>query len=225
MARNSIDLTNRKIGLLTVLSRNISEEERRKSKSKLWLCRCDCGNMITLSQNVLLTESSLVRSCGCSKKINPNYHSGGLQSAEEIQSWNDLYEYVKKNVLFYTDDQALSKQMVLRLKGLAKGKYVANNKSADYASYSYKIILLTFKYCSLDLRKAFANKQFEDEKHKFNYACAVVENNINTVVHRLEEAKRMEQKTLTDDLSVALHKAAPYKRVTEEPPPGCEDLW
>ena len=50
----------------------------------------------------------------------------------EKKAWDDLYEYVKYNILKYDDNQALSSYMVLRLKGLLSGKFIENSKPFIY---------------------------------------------------------------------------------------------
>ena len=43
----------------------------------------------------------------------------------EKEDWDELYQYIKKDIFEYTD-QALPKYMILRLKGLVEGKFMAN---------------------------------------------------------------------------------------------------
>ena len=59
--RNSMDLTGKKYGLLTVLS----EAERRKKKRR-WNCLCDCGNEKVVDQWAL--TSGMTKSCGCLRR-------------------------------------------------------------------------------------------------------------------------------------------------------------
>lgn len=110
-------------------------------------------------------------------------------SKEEKQKWDVLYEYVRTNILGYDKNQALSKTMVLRLKGLQTNKFIENKNIANTANYSYSVILNTFKYCSLDIKKGLQSNTFRDEKHRFNYILKIVENNINTVYLRMKKAE------------------------------------
>jgi len=55
------DLTGQKFGLLTAI-RLTGERERT---NVCWLCRCDCGNEITVSSNKLICGNTW--SCGCQK--------------------------------------------------------------------------------------------------------------------------------------------------------------
>ena len=59
----------------------------------------------------------------------------------EKAEWDELYQYVKKEILFYDDSQAMPSNFVLRLRGLTKGKYIDNKNIEDKADYSFKIIL------------------------------------------------------------------------------------
>ena len=110
----------------------------------------------------------------------------------EKQDFETLYKYVKK-ILGYDDDMALSKFMVLRLKGLSEGKFHANKKIKSTANYDYKTIYLTFVYCKMDIQKALQTKTFQNEQNKFNYIMAIVENNINDVVIKLKNAKKSKE--------------------------------
>lgn len=62
-----IDLTNQKFGKLTVIK---FSHQHPKYKTRLWLCKCDCGNL----KNVFVSTSGLrrheVESCGCLRSIN-----------------------------------------------------------------------------------------------------------------------------------------------------------
>ena len=39
-----IDLSGQRFGRLTVLYRDIEEEKKKKDRSAIWKCKCDCGN-------------------------------------------------------------------------------------------------------------------------------------------------------------------------------------
>lgn len=54
----ALEMTGRRFGRLTVLSRNGS-----KNESALWRCRCDCGQEKTIRGDAL--RGGLTKSCGC----------------------------------------------------------------------------------------------------------------------------------------------------------------
>ena len=109
-------------------------------------------------------------------------------SEKEKIAWESLYYYVK-NLLGYDENQALSSTMVLRLKGLLTNKFIENGNIASTANYSYEVILNTFKFCSVDIQKAFRTNTFKDEMHRFNFALKIVEKNINTVYIKMKNAQ------------------------------------
>jgi len=55
------DITGMRFGSLKVLRR----EKQRKSGTSYWLCRCDCGNIVTVSKNKLTSKIHPAESCGC----------------------------------------------------------------------------------------------------------------------------------------------------------------
>lgn len=60
----TVDLTGRRIGMLTVLRLAQPDEipeQRRDKRGTYWLCRCDCGRLHVSSSDSL----RLSRSCGC----------------------------------------------------------------------------------------------------------------------------------------------------------------
>lgn len=59
---NLIDLTGMKFGLLTVLHRDFSS---KAGKAK-WMCRCECGNIVSVFSDSLRFNKS--RSCGCIRR-------------------------------------------------------------------------------------------------------------------------------------------------------------
>ncbi|QQE75199.1 hypothetical protein [Brevibacillus composti] len=72
-----IDLTNQRIGRLTVLSRS-----GNIGKHPAWLCKCDCGKTTTVRGDHL--RNNLIRSCGCleeeNRKNGANTKHGGRNS-------------------------------------------------------------------------------------------------------------------------------------------------
>ena len=112
---------------------------------------------------------------------------------QEKIDWDNLYQYVRK-LLGYDETMALPKFMVVRLKGLTEGKFIANNKTKPMAQYSFNTVYLTFVYCKNEIQRVLQTKSFKNEQHKFNYIMAIVENNINDVVIKLRNAKKVEKK-------------------------------
>ena len=143
---------------------------------------------------------------------------------EEKIAWDELYTYVKKNVMRYDDDQALSNAMVLRLKGLLTNKFMENGNIASTANYSYETILNAFKYSSLDINKALRTNNFRDESHKFNYILKIVEKNINTVYVRMKNAEKAREEAKHMAIEAPTHTGAEFKP-KEKKKDKFTDLW
>jgi len=145
---------------------------------------------------------------------------------EEIQAWDDLYCYVRDKVMGYDENQALSKQMVLRLKGLLTNKFIENNNIESTANYSYEVILNTFKYCYIDIEKALRTNRFADEQHRFNTILKIVERNINTVYMKMKNVEKAKEEAINTATNVTYYGGAEYQRKTEETSNKLlEDLW
>lgn len=93
MANRVIDHVGDRFGKLVVLSRN----GQNKWKSARWLCRCDCGNEVTVGGRELRVGDT--KSCGCSSvewSTAHNYrHGKSVHGAPKevrgmYQSWADM---------------------------------------------------------------------------------------------------------------------------------------
>lgn len=130
---------------------------------------------------------------------------------KEKQEWDNLYQYVRKNIMGYDDNQSLSSAMVLRLKGLLTNKFMENNNIESTANYSYETILNTFKFCSPDIYKALRTNSFKDEMHKFNYVLKIVEKSINDVYMRMRNIERAKEEAKNTTVEVSAYIGAEFK--------------
>lgn len=132
-------------------------------------------------------------------------------SKQEKIEWDDLCDYVRYKVMGYDQDVGLSRNMVLRLKGMSTGKFVANNSQKDTAHYSYLVILNTFKYSMPEIQRAINRVSFANEGHKFNYIMRIVDGNLNTVYLRMKRAEKAKEEVVKETTIVDEHKAVKYK--------------
>lgn len=146
-------------------------------------------------------------------------------SQEDKLYWEQLYEYVRHNVLEYDDNQSLSRSMVLRLKGLLSNKFMENNNIANTSNYSYQTVLNTFKFCMSDIQRGLRSNSFTNENHKFNYVLKIVESNLNTVYLKMKNAEKSKQKTETISMEAAMHSGAEYQSKTNKTSERLSDLW
>lgn len=146
-------------------------------------------------------------------------------SQQDKVEWENLYEYVRHNILGYDENQSLSRNMVLRLKGLLNNKFMANNNIDDTANYSYQTVLNTFKFCMPDIQRGLRSNAFKDENHKFNYVLKIVESNLNTVYLRMKDVEKSKQKSKTISMETITHSGAEYQAKTEKTSERLKDLW
>lgn len=145
---------------------------------------------------------------------------------QEKEDWNELYEYVKLDVLGYMDKK-IPQSLVLRLKGLSEGKFMANKYTKPMANYSFKQILTTFKLHKFEITNGFKNneKTFKDENHKINYMMVIIEKKINDVVDKMNRVEK--SKVQGENVEVnANEEKAEYKTKTKEVKSNIlNDLW
>lgn len=139
-----------------------------------------------------------------------------INKEQEQEEWIELYEYVKNDILKYEKCMKLPKFLILRLKGLRNGKFIANKNTKPLGEYTFKIITLTFKINKIEIINAISSgEKFKDEKHKINYIMAIVENKINDTYIRLSKVEKA--KTDGENVEVTLNgNKASYKKKTKE---------
>lgn len=81
-----------KYGKLTVLERSTEKDNHGFAK---WICRCDCGKIVTVRGNNLRTGQAL--SCGCSRAESKKTH--GMSRTRLFYVWNNMKNrcYYKKH--------------------------------------------------------------------------------------------------------------------------------
>jgi len=141
--------------------------------------------------------------------------------------WNDLCEYVKKEILEYPNDMKFPKYLALRLRGLESGQFIANKKQTPQANYDYKTILITFKICKSKILQYFIGNQtkFKDERHKINTIMLFVENEINDVTIRLKNVKHSEDKIEKMKMENQTNEGSEYKSKTTQVNKDLDELW
>ena len=142
---------------------------------------------------------------------------------KEKQDWDNLYTYVKK-IMNYDEDQALSKNMVLRLKGLLTNKFMENKNIESTSNYSYEVVLNTFKYSYPDIQRALKSMNFVDEQHKFNVILKIVERNINTLYVKMKNVEKAKEEARNATLEIVTHTGAEFKP-KEKKKDRFTDLW
>ena len=144
----------------------------------------------------------------------------------QMSEWDNLYEFVRSKVMDYDQNQSLSKEMVLRLKGLLTNKFMENKAIKDSAHYSFVVVLNTFKFCMLDIEKAKYTKTFANEMHKFNYFLCIVESKLNDVYKRMQASEKAKEK-IDNSSTEIIEKTnnATYQTRSSKDNAKFDDMW
>lgn len=149
-----------------------------------------------------------------------------VKKPRKDQDFRDVCDYIKKEILQYTDDMKFPKYMVMRIKGLADGKFFANKKTKPEASYDYKTILYTFQICKAKILTAIDRKgDFNNEKHKLDYILVIIESEINDVHMRIKRVKKNVKKVEKMEVDNFTHKGAGYQNKDKKINKKLEELW
>ncbi|MED3792484.1 hypothetical protein P4571_08505 [Niallia alba] len=127
------------------------------------------------------------------KKCEEEYH----ERMRERRELDQLYDYIKQEVMRYPKEAKLSKYYVNRLQGIRSGEYaVSRNQKVSLSEngYPYNVILLTFKIKKMDIINAISNKKFNKETLMIDYIIAIIQNNINDVYFRLLEKEKSDKR-------------------------------
>ena len=144
---------------------------------------------------------------------------------KEIKEWDDLYQYVRGDVMGYDKERPLPRYFTLRLKGLAEGKFMSNNKAKSYGKYGYKAILFTFKISKPKIFQAFSRVVTADEQHKINLIMMIIEREINDVVDRMIKVKEGNKRMENIELPHQENERAEYKAKPKRQNKELDNLW
>ena len=133
------------------------------------------------------------------------------------QDWRDLCEWVEINIFNYNvPNQRLQYEACLVLKGLQKGKDVANNNIEDNGFYPFNVILMTFKANKNQILTAIKGKEFQSERTKMTYICKIVKDKINDMYSRYLNVQKTQDKVENIDTSIMTNDGADYKSSNTE---------
>lgn len=109
---------------------------------------------------------------------------------EEKKEWGALYEYLKKEIFHYDENQKLSDTIVLSVLGIRYGKAVENTKIKDKAKYPFRVIMYTFIACKPSIEYALKTKNFKSESSMMSYIGKIINGKINEVYEKDKQARK-----------------------------------
>ena len=87
---NFNDLTDNNYGRLTVLKKD--DERSQKTKRTFWLCKCKCGNVVSVRSDMLGVKTF---SCGCLKKEQDGKNLGRFTTGESHSRLASTWYHIK----------------------------------------------------------------------------------------------------------------------------------
>lgn len=152
-----IDLTGQRFGRLKALR---DTGEKSLNRSAIWLCECDCGNEVSVSNNSL--TMGRIKSCGC---LHSETSTNNVRIGHEVLN----EKYRKEN----TDLAQLTKKISKNNTSGHKGVYWIKNKKRWAARICFKkkdIYLGSYhnKQDAINARKEAEDKYFKPILEKYN---------------------------------------------------------
>lgn len=170
-------------------------------------------------------SSAIVAEIATKEELRKENERKHRQSQKDTDTWNEILSYMEYKVLRHDDNQKMSRNDVLRLRGLMYGKRFANNGIEDEAKYSFECLLNTIKYSLPEINRALDRVQFEDENHKFNYMLRIIGGNLNTVYMRMKRSKKKEEEIKKQDTSYVVEYVNMFKAKKTESNHKLDNLW
>jgi hypothetical protein len=183
-----------------------------------------CGKKVLVSDVIRYKDKNYHAECVEQKKINEAVHA----------EWEDLCAYVHKHIMGWSEDMKFPNKIILRLRGLHEGQFIANKRNPPNAHYSFKAIKYTFMTKRLDIIASCAGKSFKDDVFKFNYIMAIIENSINEVVLKMknnaETNRKLDNLEISDLQTTDESYTPPSKPIEEKKPESktvekLKNLW
>ena len=135
-------------------------------------------------------------------------------SPEEQNWWDALYMYVKNDILELDPKLHLSQYTILRLKGMAQGCFVAQDRAEYDLTYGYRVVLAAFTKMAPLIKYGFQTKTFKDLQHKINWMMVVVEPHLNEAFLN-EESERQRVEDLKQQTSEVNEDIERYQQTNQ----------
>ena len=134
------------------------------------------------------------------------------------KQWDELCEYVKKEILEYDDNMKFPQYLALKLQGIKRGNHIANNNHTSNANYDDYTILCTFKLCRQKIISYLHDNEMKikDENHKINLIMKMIEPEINDVYLRIQKAEKAKSSVENKSFENQSNENAGYTRKTKD---------
>lgn len=126
----------------------------------------------------------------------------------------DITYRTMQDILGY-ERTSLARDKVLRLKGITRGQFIANNSCNTEAVFSHEDLMKTIIEYKDAIKKGIERNRIEDDVHKFLYACKVIESNIDRVSERSKKYKALQNQPKKENDSIKYYDEDYSKKIME----------
>lgn len=146
---------------------------------------------------------------------------------KEKHDWYALCDYIKYEILEYSPEMKIPQNLVLRLKGLSQGNFMANKYIKPNAFYTYEQILIACKICKSKIKDYFLKNsaKINGETHKINLIMKFLEQEINDVVLKIQQKEQIDTEISRMSFENHTEDKADYKTETMSVKDKFDELW
>lgn len=147
---------------------------------------------------------------------------------EDKRLFDMICQRFKNDIMKYDENQSLPRYLILRIKGVAEGKHIANNLIEDKANYGFDVVLNAMKASKPAIDYAIKTVNFENEQHKINYIMKIIEGNLNDVykgMQRVKESAMNAERVDTEKILGAVIEYNPNEDNQKKKSRVAKDIW
>lgn len=147
---------------------------------------------------------------------------------EDKRLFDMICQRFKNDIMKYDENQSLPRYLILRIKGVAEGKHIANNLIEDKANYGFDVVLNAMKVSKPAIDYAIKTVNFENEQHKINYIMKIIESNLNDVYKGMQRVRESEMNVERVDTEKILGSVVEYNPNEDKPKRKsrvAKDIW
>jgi len=203
-----IDLSGKRFGRLTVIKRAGTYKSPKGATTPLWLCRCDCGNMVEV-QGISLKSGNTV-SCGCARSethFNDYYIDGNtahiicnngeiLIDAEDISIVANDRWYINKDGYGYSNkNKRLIHRILLNVRGDCVVDHI-NHNTLDNRKCNLRKVDYSVNGINKRLVPGISGEPYISQNKKSGYFSVYIDKKYRGGSYNLDEAIRMRNEAL-----------------------------
>lgn len=159
-------------------------------------CKCKiCGKRLNTAYAYRMTYESK-NAYFCTEEDSREFLKQKALQKNDKMLWDMLFDYVKYEILHYTQEQKLPKYMITRLQEMRNG-FIMNRETRKVEKksegYSMEVLLETFKGENDNIQYFIRTKHFDNERQMINYIMAIIDGNVNNYYKKWVRDREVEK--------------------------------